>query len=99
MHSGPAVVSTASRCAGFRSWVRNLGCTVGRVCHTPPTAPAHHPQPGVLEPARQWVVVGGAVGDPDGLAELDPGDGPAGQDPDLACQAEPLLEGGADRGG
>ena len=26
-HNGPAVVSTASRCAGFRSWVRNLGCT------------------------------------------------------------------------
>src|SRR5512132_566166 len=43
MHNGPAVVSTASRCAGFRSWVRNLGCTAGRVCHTPPTVhPAIH---------------------------------------------------------
>src|SRR5215208_6120370 len=74
MHSGPTVVSTASRCAGFRSWVRNLGCTVGRVCHTPPTVPARHPQPGTLEPAGQGVLVGSAVGDPDGLAELDPGD-------------------------
>ena len=27
MHYGPTVASTASRCAGFRSWVRNLGCT------------------------------------------------------------------------
>src|SRR4029450_6688145 len=43
MHNGPTVVETASRCAGFRSWVRNLGCTAGRVCHTPPTfQPAIH---------------------------------------------------------
>src|SRR5829696_2799891 len=35
MHNGPAVVSTASRCAGFRSWVRNLGCTAAESA-TPP---------------------------------------------------------------
>ena len=41
-------------------------------------------------------MVGGALGDPDRLAELDPGDGPAGQDPDLGGQAEALQQGGAD---
>ena len=40
MHNGPAVVETASRCAGFRSWVRNLGCTAARAQVEPPTVPA-----------------------------------------------------------
>src|SRR6266508_1229670 len=35
MQTGPAVSSTASRWAGFRSWVRNLGCTAAHSATLP----------------------------------------------------------------
>src|SRR6266511_2351481 len=55
MQTGPLVASTASRCAGFRSWTRNFGCMPASLPHRPDVATrlSTPPPDGPARPARE----------------------------------------------